>query len=411
MAVDGIVSRVEHLIRLEKFSEARKAIEHGLHEEPENRELLLCAAEIDFLTGHAKVEERIAWLVGRFPDWSRPHYLRARLLAEREDSDGAIRSIQTAISLFPIEPEYLARLGQYLLLQRRFRESLEATDRSLAYDPGHVLALTVRSRALYGLSRWDEAAAAYQLAVSTEPDNPYSHLNYAKYLEVIGDHKRAAYHFQSALRLLPTMPGLPQALIAAYKRESAGYRQFEALFNWIRKRHREVIMILLVSLWIGTSALKFTLPAHLSAKYMLIALASVGWVTGFIVMGDILANWLLRAPDRSALLDRYAWKMTYLITGLYALGTMAAIGYVVTGTAEFLVAFVYSALVLVPVMAITEDASLARRLRTPFVTLMMVAVLGIVATHLDFIPNVAHLFYIVVFTRVCVVIYRWKVDK
>ena len=412
MDVSGLVSRVEQLIRLEKFALARQVIAEGLQLDADNRDLLLYTAEVEFLTeNHARAAELTDRLVGRFPDWCRPFYLRARLLAERPDVEGAVAAMREAISLFPYEPEYHARLGQYLLLQHKYSESLAATDRALATDPAQVLALLVRSRALYALSRKDEADATYRLALAAEPDNGYSHLNYGKHLGGVGEFERAADHLMSALRLLPTASGLPESLIDAFKKEFVAYRKYQAVLGWYSYYRRGIGVTTVVLFTVICYALLLLFPYPASLPHLFFTGAVFWSAAALLPLTDVLANWVLYTPERRGLLGERDWLRTRLVTLLYAVLIAAAVSYAVTGASFWLVAFVYSATLLLPVYLTTEYEYGFRELRKLLSVLAIIALAGLAATLLGTVPVIFHLAYFTAFIYLLKVFLRQQEEN
>ena len=397
MDIGALVSRVAQLIRLEKFVVARQAIAEGLQLDAENRDLLLYAAEVEFLTGnHAQAAQLTDRLVGRFPDWCRPFYLRARLLAERPDVEGAVAAIREAISLFPYEPEYHARLGQYLLLERKYSESLAATDWVLATHPTHVLALLVRSRALYFLGSKEEADATYRAALAAEPANPYSHMNYGIHLVDEGDYGRAGEHLRSALRLRPTDPRIRKSLIGMYKRESALYRRYLGSREWLRNRDgaNQVWIAVIVPFTFGVNAILSAVPYPASAFYLVFGVSLFLAVGSLSVTGEVLSNWVLWPAERRTLLDSLSRQRTYVITLLYGLWAAAAGLYIITGSITWLTLAIYSVTLLLPAYVRGEPFLTSKAIRRLSIALAVVAGSGVLAVAFSIVPWIFHVLYI-----------------
>lgn len=79
----------------------------------------------------------------------------------------AVAQIRLAQQLDPLSPIIGADAAETLLFARRYRESLEESDRTLRLHPGYAVARRIRAQALLKVGRVEEALAEAQAAVDT----------------------------------------------------------------------------------------------------------------------------------------------------------------------------------------------------------------------------------------------------
>ncbi|WP_437279178.1 protein kinase [Sorangium sp. So ce375] len=153
--------------------------------------------------GHLRVA---IWTFRQRPDAAREHFqlaLRHRAsLGERDmalldaaepyvrqPSDAVVweRRLDAAVAKFPADPELLVYLGSARFAQLRFDAAIEAYDRALALDRGHVLAWGLKGESL-GM-KGDVAAelAAYKACAETAPGATLCLANRVRLLHRQGD--------------------------------------------------------------------------------------------------------------------------------------------------------------------------------------------------------------------------------
>ncbi len=113
-----------------------------------------------------------------------------RALARRK------RNIPLAADLAVLEAQALNDLG-------RSDEALERVDAALRIAPGRGDALHEKGVALFDLSRFSDAKAAFQKALAIQPDDAYTHQMYGLTLEQLRD-PQADAELHRAIELAPT---------------------------------------------------------------------------------------------------------------------------------------------------------------------------------------------------------------
>ena len=79
--------------------------------------------------------------------------------------------------------------------------AIEAYERALSMDPGHVDALNNLGMLSYELGNMKEARSLFQRAVELHPDHMLSHFNLGSVLEETGDLENARQHLRIAVKL------------------------------------------------------------------------------------------------------------------------------------------------------------------------------------------------------------------
>lgn len=79
--------------------------------------------------------------------------------------------------------------------------AVEAYERALSIEPGHVEALNNLGMISYEVGRLEDATALFERAVQLHPDHMLSHFNLGSVLEETGDLERARQHLRMAVRL------------------------------------------------------------------------------------------------------------------------------------------------------------------------------------------------------------------
>ncbi|WP_437798374.1 protein kinase domain-containing protein [Sorangium sp. So ce693] len=123
----------------------------------------------------------------------------------RQPSDAVSweRRIEAAVARFPADPELLVYLGAARFAQLRFDAAVEAYDRALALDRGHVLAWGLKGESL-GM-KGDVAAelAAYQACAETAPGATLCLANRVRLLHRQGDCQQVEEHARRWLSIDP----------------------------------------------------------------------------------------------------------------------------------------------------------------------------------------------------------------
>lgn len=162
----------------------------------------------------------------------------------------------------------------------------------------------------------------------------------------------------------------------------------------------------MVVLCTGANTIIQGVPYPQSARYILFLITLLVATLAVVRLGDNFGNWLLSTPGRRGLLARRAWRRTYALTGLYLLGTLAAIGYLATGHLTVLALMVAAFSLSVPAFAMGEGGPLPRSVRWLSTALPPLAVAVVLASALMARPEPVYARYTVcLFTLVGVIAY------
>jgi Tfp pilus assembly protein PilF len=149
----------------------------------------------------------------------------------------ALRAIDRAISLEPLNARYLGLKGWILVCQRKYQGALQTANRGVEMDPVCITALNAQANAYTKLGKWKQAETASRrilalnvydapalnlLAQSLRfqgrgkesrevvsrilallPNNAFGHMNAGYGAMEVGDHLRANEHFLISLRMDP----------------------------------------------------------------------------------------------------------------------------------------------------------------------------------------------------------------
>lgn len=142
----------------------------------------------------------------------------------------------------PMMPRPQVNLGQALLEQGRYEESIAASQRALALDPDLALAHYNLATAYLSLHHLDTAEAYYRRALELRPDLVQAHVNLGNALLEQGQPAQAAACYRRALELQPHASlshNLGTAYLAMDRPDSAAacFRQALALDPGMREAH------------------------------------------------------------------------------------------------------------------------------------------------------------------------------
>jgi tetratricopeptide (TPR) repeat protein len=137
------------------------------------------------------------------PNLAVAHDLRARLLHERRDFEGAITSFRKAIEL---KPDFFAAyhgLGRALLALRRHEEAIEAYQKALDLNPDSFEVLQNLGSTYHRAGRYAEAIAANQRALAIKPDHVETLVNQGASCYIAERHDEALLVLRRAIELDP----------------------------------------------------------------------------------------------------------------------------------------------------------------------------------------------------------------
>lgn len=100
-------------------------------------------------------------------------------LKAKEKSPERLEKLARAAELAPHEFTYQQQLAMEYYRQKKFQESIEQSNRALKLRPKSSILETVKGSALFELGRYEEARAAFEAALATDPNNDWARYNVA----------------------------------------------------------------------------------------------------------------------------------------------------------------------------------------------------------------------------------------
>ena len=129
------------------------------------------------------------------PNYASAHQWYGRFLFERGQLEAGLAELELASRLDPLSPIITSNHGMYLATARRWTESLAASERALAIQPGFDQALHTRAWAFSQLDRQPKALAAVRAGIKSFGDNPPpdadGYVDWVKLLAGAGDRPTA----------------------------------------------------------------------------------------------------------------------------------------------------------------------------------------------------------------------------
>lgn len=158
--------------------DTQKALDHtarALDIDPESSFSLTIDgfAHNNLLQNMSVAEERYNMALEANPNESLSWLLRGTLMAFQDDGKAAVRGIETARTLSPIDPFgyfYDSLASTAYVAAENYGKALEFADRSLALNDRHLSTLRSRATALHFLGRTDEARTTAQELMRRQPD-------------------------------------------------------------------------------------------------------------------------------------------------------------------------------------------------------------------------------------------------
>ncbi len=294
------------------------------------------------------------------PDEPFTHYAMAKVWLDRNHTVPALAEINEAIRMEPEDADFLALLSQIQLNEQQWQLALEAAERGLQFDPGHVACTNLRAMALVKLGRKAEAGRTIDTALAKDPDNSFTHANQGWTLLEKGDPKKALEHFRESLRLDPENEWARRGIVEALKARHFIYAWMLRYFLFMSKFRRQAQWAIVLGAYFGNQALgqlarsdPELAPWILPVQILYGVFAIMTWIA------SPLFNLMLRVNR----FGRYAlsreqtvasnWLGLCLLLGLVALGGWVATGY----SGEWLFTALVFGLLLLPVSAIFKCQS------------------------------------------------------
>lgn len=144
------------------------------------------------VTDHPEVALRFAeQAVENGPDDAYALYHRGRLLAERDDLDGAMQSFSRALEVELDFPDALAAMGEIQNRRGDYASAERYLERALSLDPSLANVAALRGVNFLGLSNLHDAEEAFKAARAITPDEPTAWLGLAWCRYLVGDVEEA----------------------------------------------------------------------------------------------------------------------------------------------------------------------------------------------------------------------------
>ncbi len=295
------IERARMLIYMKRYTDAEVELKALLSQFPDN------ATGIALL-GHCKSRRGypydgailIRQAIGIRPDDDYLHYLLSLAYLEANNIDAAQRSITAALTSRPDDATYIAIQSNIYLTQARWNEALAAANRALASDPQHQLALTCRALALIRLERLTESEATIRSALRYYPLSEFYHQLLGQTRLDHGDVNASLDAFRESVRLDPTQDNSKLGLLTAMKARYWLYRIHLGFKKWRHStdpQQRE------------SSALLFTMITIAYIVISVVAWISPVFLTAFFVMSSLFALIGLIEPVANLVLNFNArWR-------------------------------------------------------------------------------------------------------
>ncbi len=261
----------------------------------------------------------------------------------------ALTTIERALALAPLDPNYHALRACILNSLQRPRQALQSAAQALQLDPACDLALTAESAAHLQLENWPEAERAARRALEIDPDDsdannllaealriqgrkadtaaqiqsrlardpldPWTHSTAGWAALQSGDRSRAEGHFVEALRLDPNLDAARSGLIEAFKARSwlyRGYLRWAFATSRLGPRKR---WLLILGLYFAVRLVRATLT-----PVRTLVIAAYGLFVLWTFLSPAIGNLLLLSDRRARLALKRSEKLEGLTVGLTLCG-------------------------------------------------------------------------------------------
>lgn len=314
---NGHIERARLLLTQGRVKDAEKHVGYILQQNPENEEALLVLAECKVDGKYFEEAETILKKsIGLEPDYDRPHYLLAFVNYQQNKLPLAKEALDTAIHLNPYHAAYFGLYAYILMDERNYKAALHKANEGLAVHAEELTCLNARSQALFRLKNKQEAYDTIQEALAVNPEDDFTHTNFAWHYLEKGKHKKAREHFREALRINPSNNRARQGYKESLKANLPPYRWLLMFSLWLSSKSKSVRWITVVVIWVAVRLLSGASEAAgwSVAAYVIIILYLLFVMFSWI--GNSLANLMLLCTKEGK----------YVLTGSekYSSGTVGA---------------------------------------------------------------------------------------
>lgn len=338
-----------------RFADAERELKQILSSDPHNANahamLGLCLAEQQNLS-QATAEADAA--VGLAPDMSFAHYVRARVLLDRNRPEEAGAAINEALRLDSFNPDYYAMLASIRFNQRRWPDALQAAENGLSITADHSSCANLRAMALVQLGRRDEAGAAIGQSLARDPHNAVTHANQGWALLNKGEHKKALEHFREALRLDPELDWARSGMVEALKARHLVYRIMLRYFLWMGRMRQAMQWGIIIGLYVAFQLITSVAQSHPELAPILWPLVIAYLIFAYLTwIASPLFNLLLRLNrfGRYALSKQQRVASNWIGISLLG-GIVCLIAWRVTGQFALLISSIYFLLMVLPLAGV-----------------------------------------------------------
>lgn len=241
----GHKEKARLLIERHKFELARTEVLEALKENQEDQDVFSLLGLCEFhLNQFADSVAHLQKAVSLDPQAAHPYYLLAWVLAHQEDGGGkrkelndrATRSLDKALELNPLDPDYWALRAEMQLNLDQPKKALVSLEKGLRNFPQHIICLNLRSLALARLGDATAADATAVQSIALNPENAWSYTSRGWAATAKGDYRGAASHFEEALKLDPTIElALNGMALARTCLDPRGGKLFRAA-HWVQRK-------------------------------------------------------------------------------------------------------------------------------------------------------------------------------
>lgn len=330
------------------------AYKKALAEEPDNGEaharLALCLLAVEKLD-ESKEEAEAA--IGLDPDDPMGHFALSLVLRALGRPKEAERAAGEVVRLWPESELGYGALAGALADRKKWEAALEAAEKGLDIDPGDEDCLKTRAFVLIQSGGGDRADFTLEAALRRNPEDSaahalmgWSHLHKGRTADAVSE-------YTEALRLDPESDSAREGLVTAMKSRNPLYRLMLKWFLFQTRIKGRYIFAIMIGTIIARSFLR-----RMASQTPSLALLFNGlfWaMVGFILLtwvAEPIFNLLLRLDrvGRNALSPRDVRQTNWLLGSLAVIALFG--GLWAWGVAAMDTAFLFSAMMLIPLMTI-----------------------------------------------------------
>ena len=343
-----------------RYEEAGRILKDLLQQEPNNVYVLALLAQVKLEQNDLQqAGQLINSAIGLSPDTDYLYYVKAVVARQADRYDEAEASLQQAIELNPQAAHYFALWASVKLMRKQYTAALELADEALELDPEHILGLNIRSTALLKLNKKEDSFSTIEGALSHDPNNPATHINYGWGLLEKGDHKKALEHFREALKINPNLQEAQAGMAEALKAKYVFYRLFLKYAFFMSNLTAKYQWGVIIGFYVASRVLQGLARTYESLQPVLtpitILIALIAFSTWVIMP---ISNLFLRLnPYGKYLLNRNE-RLSSDFVGISLLVMIAGVaGYLVLGGSSWLVVAMVGFAMMVPLSSMFSSSA------------------------------------------------------